>query len=326
MGSWNETCFITQLPITYGDKIRAFAITENSKMRGGGICYPNDAWYPIGPAVKGIYGDYGRIYKIEDNIESQLLLKTIKSKIINPEDHIDDVRFDIDDVNINNCSLEDYFHLIERDGATVRNFVGKEKILGQVFLLEEVYQAMSTYDFISYYRFEINNQQETLYKPYSEIFFLQMKEWFDKLSQAYKNENMIELSLAMTDRVINDSDIKGIDPFSNAIIKLAKENLSFEDKRVQELLNPMLREALFCFSMKTMRKLWMPQAGKGSQGHELDLYKKINKVTNKIMFDRIKEDRREGVYSPNKEGYTSYMLEHNAEVLKKIEENGNKKE
>jgi len=63
MGSWNETCMISNLPIIEDESIIAFKIRACKPIRS--LCYPDDLYEPITFPVKGKYDSYGDI-KISD--------------------------------------------------------------------------------------------------------------------------------------------------------------------------------------------------------------------------------------------------------------------
>lgn len=87
MGCWNGTCGITQMPITSGQKVKAyilvphhyddvrnsgttvrtFSFDEIEKFRGSGICYPTDAWSPLSIPISAEYNDYGGLQNIKMN-------------------------------------------------------------------------------------------------------------------------------------------------------------------------------------------------------------------------------------------------------------------
>lgn len=65
MGSWYETCGLSNLPIVDGDPVRLVImryrnIAHRDGHWGSGFCYPTDLWTPV-LALKGTYGDYGRL-------------------------------------------------------------------------------------------------------------------------------------------------------------------------------------------------------------------------------------------------------------------------
>ena len=59
MGSWNQTCMLTGLPILYGDPCTGFLIARNqNKLRSIG---PALFFAPLTTAITGTYDDYGGI-------------------------------------------------------------------------------------------------------------------------------------------------------------------------------------------------------------------------------------------------------------------------
>lgn len=82
MGSFNGTCFLTQMPIHYGDKIRLIFITKNPTSpdyHDSGFCYSSDMYGAYGLPLKGIYNDYGSIDKIEKTASVALLTDAFKA-------------------------------------------------------------------------------------------------------------------------------------------------------------------------------------------------------------------------------------------------------
>lgn len=146
MGCWNETCFITNLPIVEGDKIYAFPIKKKSYTRGGEAtyCYSTDEYAPSAFPVIGTYNDYGAIEKIHDHTDAEILewnkkLLSIPGNI-DIEDHLKDqvrrgkiegqsllfAHYDI----VNNLvkkhmSIKDYYYDIGR--TTFDKFLAHEK-------------------------------------------------------------------------------------------------------------------------------------------------------------------------------------------------------
>ncbi len=61
MGCWNETCYMSNLPILWGDKIVLFVLGPTSNQRIYETCYPDDNYVPLGFPIVGEYDDYGGI-------------------------------------------------------------------------------------------------------------------------------------------------------------------------------------------------------------------------------------------------------------------------
>jgi hypothetical protein len=60
MGSWNETCGLSNLPITYKTPCLLFLLVKREEDRNaGGFPYPSGSWRPISLPLHGTYDDYG---------------------------------------------------------------------------------------------------------------------------------------------------------------------------------------------------------------------------------------------------------------------------
>lgn len=62
MGSWNETCMLSGLPIQPGDSCYAVILLENPEVYD--ICYPTSSYIPLF-ICRGVYDDYGRLADIQ---------------------------------------------------------------------------------------------------------------------------------------------------------------------------------------------------------------------------------------------------------------------
>lgn len=84
MGSWNETCGITQLPIRSGDTvILTFIVNVGSRnLNHAGFCYINDAWSPKYLPISGTYDDYGGVEHVEENWNTQFILDSIHHELV----------------------------------------------------------------------------------------------------------------------------------------------------------------------------------------------------------------------------------------------------
>ena len=67
MGCWNETCFVSHLPIHYTDKTVLFILTPTMDVnKEGPTCYHDDKYAPLYFPLEGEYDDYGGIQNIKE--------------------------------------------------------------------------------------------------------------------------------------------------------------------------------------------------------------------------------------------------------------------
>lgn len=322
MGSWDETCGISQLPISPGDKVRLFILRGGGPKRreGGGICYPNDMWSPIAPPIAGEYADYGEIGSIVEGEASEFLLEQIKRNWA----PIDEEKHREKNVPAEKLDLETALNLIERSACDgLSDYQGDKEHLGMMFVLEDVYQACINYSPIetSFYK------ESYVYKPYLEILNEEMKEWYDKcfekLEECKYDDEELRFQKSFGVNLIESRlfwNMRGKAGHANKrkLVDLMLKGYDYEHPKSQEFIK--LVKDLFAFEnmMKDARKMWTPQCGKGSQQNDLAVYKMLNEATNKFM-EKKDAEMQEDVTDdciPDAEGYTPWMREHNAKVLK----------
>ncbi len=297
MGSWAETDGITQLPINSRDKVRLFVIISqghcNGTASGGGVCYSNDLWAPLGPGIQGSYNDYGTIEDIVENEDTALLLDILKKGWIPFKKEYEDVS------DIKDMPLSEALHWIERDEAKHKKIYGDQKedpSLGHMMVLEDVYQTMINYDSIGV-DFAREPGKNYTYKPYSQILNEDLKRTYEELLQAYtqnkatknhENQMIWELYAKALDYSQFFSDYKenGVKQYKNVLLDLVKMELPFEDEKVQKVVKTVIDMTKFNASMQRARKMWHPQSGKGGQDNALGIYKALNKTVKNIISAR----------------------------------------
>ena len=77
MGSWNEVCFMSGLPIRYNDDVYAFVLMPRENVnQEGKVCYKDDKYIPIGFPIAGKYDDYGGIESIRTTVVMEEFFKS----------------------------------------------------------------------------------------------------------------------------------------------------------------------------------------------------------------------------------------------------------
>lgn len=80
MGCWNETCFLTRLPIFVGQPVKLLFVALNSKGYRNSV-HPDGWWKPIALPFSGRYDDYGRIEDVMDDADAVGMLAAVKFRI-----------------------------------------------------------------------------------------------------------------------------------------------------------------------------------------------------------------------------------------------------
>lgn len=316
MGSWNTTDALTQLPILYGDKIRCFVIKQQPyEIDLNGTCYSNDLWAPIGPSITGIYNDYGSIGKIEKSLNSEILLDTFRNSNLD----IKTDKFD-DEVNLKTSNLETLLNCVERGRIKSKEYtVANNSLhLGLMFVLEETYQTMLSFNPVDTCRFE-HSGGGYYYAPISKSFKPIIEEWYElhfNLFKALKNKFEHHF---LGGKLFWQFRSYGLDAFKPALIELIKKETPMSDHQVQNIFKNMIEMMHFDFSMSSGRKMYQPQTGSGSQNDETSIHVALANATLAVVEKRKKEreEDEEDWEKPDDEGYMPYMRKHNKLLILK---------
>lgn len=76
MGCWNATCNISNLPISYKDKVVMIPLIKIREKTVFNCCNPEDNFVPMGFPIRGTYDEYGAIENISTpNFNKEFLMK-----------------------------------------------------------------------------------------------------------------------------------------------------------------------------------------------------------------------------------------------------------
>lgn len=242
MGCWNETCGISQMPITRGERIVLFPLRKNNKkFYGGGFSNSTDMYTPISIPIKGEYNEYGGIVNVDrsslivfnqivpllelDKFEfKKEMPKTIEELILNIE------RKDIENMGFMMVHEEIFERMIEE--------IGKRKPYGRNNTLKELYEK-------------------------SIISYIERMKYLSK-----EKSNSWQY---MFDEELCNNPIKEF--FTPTEMMFALEELPNQKDEV--MITDILDFILFSIAMTFSRKAWTIQTGTGSQNEEYYLHKII---------------------------------------------------
>lgn len=267
MGSYDETCGITQLPIKHGDKVRLFVLSCNQSLDDISFCAAQ--WSPISPPIKGNYNNYGSIENIRTNEIVNSFLSQLKSNWVPFKSKLETVP------SPNEITLNDALKWIVR-GKVNYNSNNKVSLLSTMMILEDVYKAM------------VDSNPDKCKLSES------IKSWYESGLSLIKddekanvnNKELVALSLSLSSDMFFNKWTNGTNLFKLPLIKLIANKVPYSDTKVQRLVLPLLRSMQFELSFSQARKLWTPQAG---SSHDcLEIYKVINQASEKIINSRSK--------------------------------------
>lgn len=287
MGCWNETCGITQLPILSGDAVRMFLILDHAPLD---YCYCSisEAFIPYGVPLKGHYDEYGSLYDIKETISSNMTLENLKEQIV--PNHGRAGKFDLENCDWQSIiewmtseqllvawsSTNNYrqkFLEIEKNTKDKDNIRKEEekivhdsrerngylRTMYHMMVHEDIYQSMIDSPFrhkmwkdTLLYLQEYDRVKNTPFGSLNLLSKLQHRNSFADLFASGRTEG---------------------EAFIRKFLYKIEEGVS--DEELKQLSEDLSDFNTFSRSMYKMRKLWTPQAGKGSQDINHELYIKL---------------------------------------------------
>lgn len=275
MGSWYETCVISNLPIVWNTDARLVVLTQNNGYEGelfsGGFCYTTGTWTPRALPIKGKYNDQGTLEKFPKDLNTEILLNSFAEASVIPDDR------DRDRIKEVPKKLNKILDLVERGRIKDRDdYAHRPVLIGQALIREDIYQAIlrcpiSEFWFNADLAFQkveaeryleecVIRGQRLRAKDFDRIF-----SWRDDLKE--KND------------FLKSSDSSTECPRCIGQYKLWLEEKCFhteptpeEKEKYKHLLHEMVELLHINRFMRFTRKHWAPQCGKGSQDRDLDPY------------------------------------------------------
>lgn len=265
MGSWNATCGVSNLPILEEDKVLIFILEgkhNNMALAGDGICESDTLYDPILPLVAS-YCDYGR-FKIISNENEKIMFDYIRAQFKRERYICSKEGFNINNVN----SMNDIVELI-KDGYIEKRIGFSERVpIGYMVVHQDVYNnLMSLFILEEEYSFERNRINRSYDYTIQEA-----KEREENLRECLAGSSQedirrrLELSL---EYAIDFSYVKNL---KDLIKKIYLKEI---DEKIKEEI---IRLAYFKNIMSSLRKMWIPQSGCGSQSSYNSLYVKLSDV------------------------------------------------
>lgn len=275
MGSWNQTCGLSNLPIGYNDPVTVFLLEPgHERMGAGGYCYSDDVFRPLFIPLVGRYNDYGGVEDIQPGSEIVLALFQKKlakrrakagstKQVVKPNLWIEEDKYDKSTFE----TMEELVKIIERGRLNCRDFSGTEGTWGFVMFHTHIYQAM------------IDRLSSRV--PYNQ------NRTFGELSLA-KYKQLIADRKKNPDVFWMSDDFRGVTGMMSGLSSELLE-MMFEYNTVEEAAEICTEHILIREVMALLRKGWMPQAGQGSQNSEYALHQTLHKVVEEHIAYRAKE-------------------------------------
>jgi hypothetical protein len=264
MGSWNGTCGLTQLPIKDGDEVVVILLEKRTDKvePGGGYCYSNHFFTPCSLPLFGIYDDYGSVENVKGNVEE--VFRHFKKRFEHEKYMIAEGE--------KPKNIEEFIRVVER---------GYVEKMGFMMILKPVYEKVIN---------EIGSRKK--YKGTKKL----KEETLDEVKEYIKRAKQLKDS----NEYFSQSELQYLNSFTQFYLGFdvkmkAFLNILTNDEKI-EIINDLVDIYLLSIAMTLTRKMWLPQAGAGSQVQEMYLHKIIAEEMIRIEKERVDEYLKENEY------------------------------
>lgn len=291
MGSWYQTCFVSHLPITEGERCRLFFIEPTDGWKGervsAGFNHTHDVWAPCSFGLIGHWDvEEGHTAGIDEtSLEARLLLNHVRRRLIQPEEGDSDP--------LNPTLLQEH---IRAGRARFKDFKGREQPYGFVIVRDDVYMAILRKGFTCSWRTP---------KRFKVARLVQQGE--DLVAALRKLRTAKQLRSELWEKMLFASDIEFVEYEGKDIEYdiphfMTVSKGSFRDDLGHNLIDMVVKDSpdlprflrlmaehyMFVSYLDVLRRAWMPQPGAGSQGMDYADHAWFAKLVRDIALRRDK--------------------------------------
>jgi len=297
MGSWYESCCISNLPIVGNTEARLVILTQNNGWEGrttsGGFCYATDIWSPRALPIKGNYSDSGTITNIANDLNLELLQRSFELGGVVPDD--------CDNIEEVPKELVKLFRLIERGRIQDKDdYAHRQVMIGQVMIREDIFQSILKYPLNHpWINLDLAFQKEEARKFIKECIEKGIKYKTKDPSFGLKEALRWKDDLKLKNDFLKNSDNGEhlphcISKYNTWIEGICTEQDLSEDRvaDMEKLLDGCIELIHVNRYMQSIRRHWGPQCGKGSQDCDLEPYVYLAKEILNVA-DKSKQDEKD---------------------------------
>jgi hypothetical protein len=271
MGSWNETCAISNLPILAGDDVKLLLLKRSPYAddmgRYNGVANATEQFIPILSPISGKYNDYGNI-----------------------EDIVEDSSYEL----LNNFLTKNHTNMVDDDGESTTDFD-----------LETVIDSIAQYELKHMVHINGNEYSYNFILIHSKIWdglvaglknetyhHIPMDGKYVGVTADVIYDNLIKDSLVMytiyqaTNTPMNKVPYYSLDKL---LFRLGEEWVfAFDELLLTDPipLKTMVTEFMIVGKfMNYTRRIWSLTGGKGSQSAEIKYYQLLNKLSDELLAD-----------------------------------------
>jgi hypothetical protein len=310
MGSWNNTCGLTNLPIISGEAVYVFPIRERDLSKYRSHCYSTALYQPILVPFVAEYNDYGAGENCT-GIALDLTVEELRRELVElevGENEYHDIAVKRDDFDIDKffeAVHEDrlfvrgwgttdrpvYFTMVRKDVAdrmwnewTFNMWKGKDGEVPEGFESDQYYIKNVTYaklaTLVPKYLLELTEKIKELSKDEMLIdrYIHRSMLMRDGLAAKYLLENIF--------RTFENHEVWDLLNAKECVIKYIETG---QLDKAEEFIHTLMVGCMVNSMMECTRHIWTPVMHMGSQSEEYDEYRLMHKLANDVIDARESE-------------------------------------
>lgn len=310
MGSWNNTCGLTNLPIIAGEDVYVFPIRERDLSKYRSHCYSTALYQPVMVPFVAKYNDYGGAEDCH-GISLNLTMEELRRELVELE--VGENKYHDIAVKRDEFDDEKFFEAIHEDRLFVRGWGTSDRPVYFTMIRKDVVDRMWnewTFDQWKGTKGHVpdgfeSDQYYIKNVTYAKIATLVPK-YLEVISRVVKEMNEQEI---LIDRFISRSLLQRSEVAEKYLLDgifRAFENFEFWDllngrecitnyimqgdlDKAEEFILTLMRGVMVNSMMECTRKIWLPVMHMGSQSECYSDYRFLNNVANDVMNARESE-------------------------------------
>ena len=310
MGSWNNTCGLTNLPIHSGEKVYVFPIRERDLSNYRSHCYSTALYQPVLIPFVADYNDYGAGENCS-GVALDLTMEELRRELIEME--VGENQYH--DIEVKRDGFDDgkFFEAVHEDRLFVKGWGTSNRPVYFTMVRKDVADRMwnewtfdlwkgskgivpDGFDSDQYY---IKN---VTYAKMSTLVSKYLAELSDKLKVLSKDEMLVDRyihrSLLMRDDLAANYLLEGIfRTFENydfwdllnakeCVIKYIEAD---QLDKAEQFIHTLMIGCMVNSMMESTRRVWLPVMHMGSQSEEHAEYRLLHKLANDVIDARDAE-------------------------------------
>lgn len=306
MGSWNNTCGLTNLPIIAGDAVYVFPILERDISDYRSHCETTAFYEPMLTPFTAEYNDYGG----GENCEGLILepfINELKSLLV--ELSLTEASASENPVDKDNFDIDTFFEAIHDDNLFVRGWRKKQAVYFTMVRKDVADRMWREWKFDVYVgEGNATNptdvyERDVTYEKLAEHFLPQFIESLKKTAESTESLDKLDRQLTRQLALRDDNAVPVLRRLRTSFdrheywdILSVKEKvmdavIACDYDHATELLKLQLLGIMISDMMNSTRRIWLPVMHQGSQSAEYDDYRLLHKIANDVMDQKDAEYR-----------------------------------